>query len=94
MIEWTEQASRQLDQVYDYVARSNSEDIAERIVRRIVARVEQLASFPLSGRSGRVPHTRELVISNTPFIAAYTIEDARIVILAIYHGAQRWPEAF
>jgi plasmid stabilization system protein ParE len=32
------------------------------------------------------------VIANTPFIAAYAIEQARIVILAIYHGAQRWPE--
>jgi toxin ParE1/3/4 len=43
---------------------------------------------------GRVPGTRELVISNTPFIAAYTIQRDRIVILAIYHGAQAWPEAF
>ncbi len=94
MIEWTEQASRQLDQAYEYIASSNSEDVATRVLRRIVNRVEQLASFPLSGRKGRVPSTRELVISNTPFIAVYTIENTRIVILAVYHGAQRWPEAF
>jgi toxin ParE1/3/4 len=49
--------------------------------------VEQLASFPLSDRKGRVPNTRELVISNTPFIAIYTVEKDRIVILAVYHGA-------
>jgi plasmid stabilization system protein ParE len=60
----------------------------------IVASVQLLASFPMSGRTGRVPGTRELVISNTPFIAAYTIDHERIVILAIYHGAQKWPEAF
>ena len=94
MIEWTEQASLQLDQVYEYIASSNSEDVATRILRRIVNTVEQLASFPLSGRKGRVPNTRELVISNTPFIAVYTIEITRIVILAVYHGAQRWPEVF
>jgi len=41
-----------------------------------------------------VPGTRELVISNTPFIAAYAIDHARIVVLALYHGAQRWPESF
>jgi len=35
-----------------------------------------------------------MVISNTPLISAYTIEKARIVILAVYHGAQRWPEVF
>jgi len=41
-----------------------------------------------------MPDTRELVISNNPFIAAYTIEKTRIVILALYHGAQPWPEVF
>jgi len=94
MIQWTEQAKRQLDQVYDYIALSNSEDVAAAVVSRVVSRVEQLATFPMSGRKGRVPNTRGLVISSTPFIAAYAIEKDRIVILAIYHGAQRWPEAF
>ena len=94
MIEWTEQATQQLDQAHDYIALSNREDVAARITMRIVASVEQLAEFPMSGRTGRVPSTRELVIANTPFIAAYAIEKARIVVLAIYHGAQRWPEAF
>jgi len=94
MIEWTEQATRHLDQAHDYIALSNSEEVAARITMQIVTSVEQLAAFPMSGRAGRVPGTRELVISNTPFIAAYTIQKARIVILAVYHGAQRWPEVF
>jgi len=94
MIEWTEQATRQLDQAHDYIALSNSEDVADRIVQKIVSSVQQLAAFPISGRAGRVPGTRELVVANTPFLVAYAIEKARIVILAVYHGAQRWPEAF
>lgn len=94
MIDWTEQAARQLDQAYDYIALSNSEEVAARITAQIVACVEQLASFPMSGRRGRVPGTRELVISQTPFIVAYTIDNDRIVILALYHGARRWPAAF
>ena len=94
MIEWTEQATRQLDQAHDYIALSNSEAIAAQITMQIVASVQQLAAFPMSGRPGRVPGTRELVISDTPFIAAYAIEKARIVILAVYHGAQQWPESF
>ena len=94
MIEWTEQATRQLDQAHDYIALSNSEEVADRIAQQIVSSVQQLAAFPMSGRAGRVPGTRELVIPNAPFIAAYTIEKARIVILAVYHGAQRWPETF
>ena len=94
MIEWTEQATRQLDQAHDYIALSNSEDVASRITMRIVSSVQQLERFPTSGRVGRVQGTRELVIADTPFIAAYTIAKDRIVILALYHGAQQWPKAF
>jgi toxin ParE1/3/4 len=94
MIGWTEQAIRQLDQAHDYIALSNSEEVATRITMQIVTCVQQLGAFPMSGRSGRVPGTRELVISNTPFIAAYAIENARIVILAVYHSAQQWPAGF
>jgi toxin ParE1/3/4 len=94
MIEWTAQATRQLDQAYDYIALSNSEAVAARITMQIVTSVQQLAAFPMSGRSGRVPGTRELIISNTPFVAAYSVDHDRIVILAVYHGAQKWPEVF
>jgi len=95
-IEWTEQATRQLDHVHDYIALSNSEEVAARIVMQIVTSVQQLTAFPMSGRSGRVRGTRELVISNTPFMAAYAtdLDNDRIVVLAVYHGAQQWPEAF
>src|SRR5271154_6398400 len=93
-IEWTEQATRQLEQAQDFIAFSNGEDIADRITMRIVSSVQRLATFPMAGRSGRVRGTRELVISNTPFIAAYTINRNRIVVLAVYHGAQQWPEVF
>ena len=94
MIQWTEQAARQLEQARDYIALSNSEKVAEKVVIRIVRSVERLATFPLSGRAGRVPGTRELVIAGTPFLVAYKVEKARIVVLAVYHGAQRWPEGF
>jgi plasmid stabilization system protein ParE len=76
------------------ISLSNSEEVATRVTLQIVSSVQQLAAFPKSGRAGRVPGTRELVISSTPFIAAYTIEKARIVILTVYHGAQQWPEGF
>ncbi|HEY1800325.1 MAG TPA: type II toxin-antitoxin system RelE/ParE family toxin [Terriglobales bacterium] len=94
MIVWTNQATRQLDQARDYIALSNSEKVSLNVVLQIVANVQQLESFPMSGRIGRIPDTRELVISGTPFIVAYTIDSDRIVILAVYHGSQQWPETF
>ena len=92
MIEWTQQAVRQLGQSRDYIASSNSEEVADRILMHIVAGVEKLANFPRLGRPGRVRGTRELVIPNTPFIAAYTLAKSQVVILALYHGAQQWPD--
>jgi plasmid stabilization system protein ParE len=94
VIEWTEPAIQQLNQSYDYIALTNSETVAVRVVEHILASVHRLAVFPQSGRRGRVPQTRELVITDAPFIVAYTIEDSRILILAVYHSARQWPETF
>jgi addiction module RelE/StbE family toxin len=94
MIRWAEQAAEQLEQIYDCIALSDSEELAAEITKRIVESVERLATFPTSGRPGRVQGTRELAIVKTPFLAAYTIEKGQVVILAIYHGAQLWPKAF
>jgi toxin ParE1/3/4 len=92
VIKWTEQTVRQLDQARDYIALSNSEAVGFQVTKQIVTSVQQLAAFPLSGRASQVSGTRELVIPRTPFIVAYAVNSARIVILAIYHGAQPWPE--
>ena len=92
-LEWTEQALSQLDAAHDYIALSNSEEVAARITALIVANVQQLGAFPMSGRSGRIAGTRELVISKTPFVASHAINRDRIVVLALYHGAQQWPES-
>lgn len=94
MIEWTQQAVRQLDHAQDYIAFSNSEEVAFKVAMQILASVQQLETFPMSGRAGRVPGTRELVVSHTPFVVAYAIAKTRVVILALYHGAQRWPDEF
>lgn len=55
---------------------------------RIVVAVRRLIDFPASERVGRIAGTRELVISGTPYVAAYTIAEATIRILRVLHGAQ------
>ncbi|WP_404977798.1 type II toxin-antitoxin system RelE/ParE family toxin [Ancylobacter sp. 3268] len=36
--------------------------------------------------------TRELVISCTPYVAAYVVTETAVRIVRVLHGAQRWPE--
>ena len=61
-----------------------------RVVVRIIHVVETLLTeSPEMGRSGRVPGTRELVITRTPFIVPYRLRGQTIQILRVYHGARR-----
>jgi len=38
--------------------------------------------------------TRELVISQTPFIAVYRVLREEVLILRVLRGARRWPARF
>ena len=67
---------------------------ARRVVQRILERVEALVDNPHIGRPGRVPGTRELVVTDTPFLVAYAVEGDQVIILAVLHGARRWPASF
>ena len=89
---WTRRARRNLDDIGEYIAQDDP-GAAERTIRSIVERVSGLAFYPRIGHEGRVGGTRELVISNTPYIAVYRIKE-RVEILLVRHSAQRWPEAF
>lgn len=93
-IVWTRKASYHLRDAYDYWAREASPDAADGMLDRIFSVVELLESFPETGRPGRIPGTRELVIVPTPFLIAYRARRGKIEILALLHGARKWPEAF
>lgn len=88
---WTVSAYTDREAIFDYIE-AESPQAAVSVDDRIEAEVERLIQFPESGRMGRVEGTRELVISHTPYIAAYRIDDDAVRILRILHGAQIWPE--
>ncbi len=90
---WTAPALRELEAIGDYIARDNPSASA-RIVTRIFDRVDALAHHPQSGRPGRIPDTRELVVTGTPFVVPYRVRADEIEILSVFHGARRWPESF
>ena len=92
-IEWTETAQSHLLHLDSYLF-ERSPAGADRVVDRILAIVESLDRFPLSGKPGRVDGTREIVVPSTSYIVAYRIHQEAIHVLAIMHGAQRWPGSF
>ncbi|MDH3402141.1 MAG: type II toxin-antitoxin system RelE/ParE family toxin [Acidobacteriota bacterium] len=92
-VRWTRRALRALDGIAAYIAQ-DSPAAARRVVSRLEDSVGQLALHPSRGRVGRVAGTRELVVSETPFIVPYRVRGDSVEVLAVLHAARRWPEEF
>jgi toxin ParE1/3/4 len=90
---WTEPASRDLEEIADYIAKDNPA-AAGRVIRAIETPVRRLSQFPNSGRPGHRAGTREVVIPRSPHIVPYRIRGAKVEILAVFHGARDWTKTF
>ena len=89
-IKWLRAALRNLDAEAEYIARDNPA-AAGRVVQKIRTTVNLLAEQPALGRPGRVPNTRELVISGTPYLVPYRVRGQVIEVLRVLHAARQWP---
>jgi len=92
-IRWLRRAVRDLDAAEKFIAQDNSE-AAAKVALTIVKAVSQLKDQPGTGRAGRVPGTRELVIAETPYIVPYRVKNDVVEILRVYHSARKWPDGF
>jgi len=92
-VRWTTPAREQLISAYEYIGEENRA-AAARIAEQIWKSTQVLARHPMVGREGRVAGTRELVIRGTPFIVAYRVRKNEVWILAVMHGARKWPDEF
>lgn len=85
---WLDEALEDLKSIGNYIAQDNPQAAYE-VLLTIKSTVDALAEQPLIGRKGRVNHTRELVISDLPYIVPYTITNENIQILAVMHTARK-----
>jgi toxin ParE1/3/4 len=92
-IRWSPTAVSDLRSIREYIAYDNP-TAARKVASRIKEAANRLINFPLSGRTGRVLGTRELVIPGTSYIAAYTVHEDKVEIAAVLHGRQNWPDKF
>lgn len=89
---WTELALADLAALLEHISADNAV-AADQMLNRIILLAEtQLSRMPDSGRLGRVPNTRELVVTGSPYFLPYRIAGEAIHILRVIHGARRWPE--
>ena len=83
---WTDNAFAQRLAIFDYIANDNPA-AAIALDEHFLAVAQQLKTFPLLGKPGRVEDTREIVVCS-PYILVYEVVDEAINILAVHHGAQ------
>lgn len=92
-LSWSRAALNDLIELRAYIANDRPRAAAG-VAQRILHAVNHLEQYPSLGRSGRVEGTRELVVSNTPYLVAYRIQEETVVLLRVLHGARKWPDSF
>jgi toxin ParE1/3/4 len=90
-VDWSLRAIRDVRNLHEYLTEV-APNSADTILGRIRASILTLEQFPLRGREGRVPGTRELYVPRTPYIVAYRVRGNVVQIGRVLHSSQRWPE--
>ena len=82
-----------LDELMDYIAQDNPE-AATKVAGKIWETTRMFSNHPAMGKPGRVPGTREMVVTGTSYIVPYRVVANDVQILRVLHGARKWPEKF
>jgi toxin ParE1/3/4 len=91
-VELTDTAEADQAAIYVYYA-ARSGPAAGRVLGTILRAINGLALFPLMGKPGDIPETRERLVLRYPYRIVYHIHAANQVIEVwrVVHSAQEWP---
>jgi len=91
----TDEAKDDLDRHYTYLAERNPK-AAQRLLESILAAIEQACLFPEAApqvagadEPGNAPGTRKLIETEYRYVMYYRVMDGVLVILRVFHPAQR-----
>ena len=90
-VKWLKWALRNLEQARNYVFQDNP-TAAQELIIKIQNAANQLQNYPFMGKNGRVEGTKELIISNSPYILIYRIKEETVEVLRILHTSKFYPE--
>jgi plasmid stabilization system protein ParE len=80
---WTNAAVIDLEQISDYLFEVNPE-LANPTIQRIFASTSELKLFPRRGRTDRKEGTRELVLTQLPYLIGYEVVDQSVRVLRVF----------
>ncbi len=95
-VRWTKKAFADLDAIYEVIV-DDRLVAAKRILRTLLSCGEGLSRYPRRARPGRLPETREWVVSRIPYIIVHELRVSHVsakpdvLILRVIHGATHWP---
>lgn len=89
-VRWLRAALRNLEDEANFIA-ADDPRAAQLVVQRILAAVALLSEQPGMGRPGRVPGTRELVVTRARYLIPYRVRAASVEILRVFHTSRRPP---
>lgn len=90
---WSTEAEADLEEAFEHISAENPQ-AALKLFYRVKEKVELLVDHPGLGKPGRVPGTKELVITNTPFVVPYRVlpQKKQLQIIRVFHSSREWPE--
>jgi addiction module RelE/StbE family toxin len=84
---WAELARQDRDEIRDYIGQDNP--VAARALNKLFdEKAGLLEKFPLLGRAGFAPNTRELVVHRN-YILIYRVKNEQIEILRVMHTRRK-----
>lgn len=87
-LRWLKNALKSLRSVLQFIAAENPE-ATSKVVIRIERSVERLREYPLSGRTGTVAGTREIVVPGLPYLIVYHVTENEVQILRVFHTSRQ-----
>ena len=87
---WLRLALRDVEECVEYISRDDP-SAAKRVAGLIWSAGQSLSLMPDRGRPGRVPGTRELLLTDVPYLLAYRVSGGSVQILRVIHYARDWP---
>ena len=90
----TDAAEADLAELYAYYA-ERSGPAAHQVLEAVLRAIAGLVAFPLLGRPGAVPQTRERVLTRYPYRIVYHLDELTqiIEVWRVIHDARQWPPA-